>query len=100
MLLTESFIASFAECVFKADGDGDMVAVDIISRNAYKIAEYIRTAENILQKPFECVLGGGIVENHPDFVDRIRDFCAESECTVSVNTKNAAYGALNTAMKM
>ena len=93
----KSFIASFAECVFKADADGDMVAGDILARNARKIAEYVEAAENILQKPFECILSGGIVENHKDFVDRIRDFCAETECNITVNEKNAVYGALKLA---
>ena len=93
----KSFIASFAECVFKADSDGDMVAGNILARNAHKVAEHVITAESIIQKPFECILSGGIVENHMDFVDRIRDFCAETECNITVNEKNAVYGALKLA---
>lgn len=96
----KSFIASFAECVFAADDEGDMVAGDILGRNAYRISEYVKVAENILQKPFECVLSGGIVENHPDFVDRIRDFCAELECNITVSTQSAVFGALRLARKM
>ena len=58
---------------------------------------YVEAAENILQKSFECILSGGIVENNKDFVDRIRDFCAETECNITVNEKNAVYGALKLA---
>ena len=93
----KSFIASFAECVFAADEEGDMVAGAVLDRNAYKIAEYVTAADGILQEPFECILAGGIVENHPDFVGRIRDFCADIDCRITVNTENAVYGALKLA---
>jgi len=77
-----------------------MVAGTILDRNAYKIAEYVTAADGILQEPFECIVAGGIVENHADFVGRIRELCADIDCKITVNTENAVYGALTSARKM
>lgn len=57
------FIAELSECVFEADEAGDMIAGEILARNAEALCEYLSTAHLILQKPFKTVLGGGAFEN-------------------------------------
>lgn len=94
------YIASLAECVFLADDEGDMVAGNILQRNAYALYEYLEAAYKILEKPFTCVIGGGIAENHSSFTDLLKDISKNLPCEILINSRGAEYGALELARRI
>lgn len=70
----QSFIASFATCVFEAYQAGDEVAKKILHENAKAISEHI----NIGFKNYSCgnklVLAGGIITKNQIFADIMKQY--------------------------
>lgn len=91
------FIALFAGCVFEADAEGDMVAGNILQRNAACLAASLDTAYTILGKPFRAVLGGGVFEHHQIYMERVREL-VEAPAELFLTPLSPVFGALKQAM--
>lgn len=67
-----AYIASFADTVFEGCRRGDTVSLDIMKRNAGYISSLINTAGRLFDGSFAVALGGGILQNYPEFQKEIR----------------------------
>jgi N-acetylglucosamine kinase-like BadF-type ATPase len=67
-----AFIASFAECVFRAREMGDITARRIFNRCASDLSDLIWAAYKDLGGPYDLILNGGIFRNFPEYADVVR----------------------------
>jgi N-acetylglucosamine kinase-like BadF-type ATPase len=67
-----AYIASFADTVFEGCRRGDAISLDIMKRNAGYISSLINTAGRLFDGSFAVALGGGILQNYPEFQKEIR----------------------------
>ncbi len=91
-------IASLAPCVFEADDRGDMIAGQILERNIAYLAGYVEAACQMSNETLDVVLGGGVFEHHPSYVERLRRVCADLDANLYLSPKRQLDGALSIAM--
>ena len=90
----KSFIASFAETVFKGFERKDKICGEILDRNAGYIGEYLNTAGKILGNKCKVVFSGGINTNYSDiWLNKVFSFC-DYEIDAAVAKTPPVYGAL------
>ncbi len=92
-------IASFAPCVFEADDMGDMVAGEILDRNVGCLASYVEAACEMANEPIKVVLGGGVFEHHPSYVERLCRATADLDAEICLSPRRQIDGALNIAIE-
>lgn len=88
-----AYIASFADTVFLGCRNGDKVSIEIMQRNAEYIAGLIKTAGRHFEDEFTVALGGGILQNYPEFRSAIRILVPERINLVTADMPQA-YGAV------
>ncbi len=66
-----TYIASFAEVVFRAYEQGDQVAESIISENANRVAEVINQTAKEFPGCKTVILSGGLNQNCPAYLERL-----------------------------
>lgn len=91
------YIASFAGAVFKGRKMGDWACEDIFENGSYQMADLTYAAEPYFEDEFTVVMGGGIVNNFPEYVEAIR---AKSSPRAKLVLQEAppVYGAAVEAM--
>ncbi len=67
-----AYIASFAECVFRAREMGDITARRIFNRCASDLSDLVWAAYQELGGPYDLILNGGIFRNFPEYADVIK----------------------------
>ena len=67
-----AYVASFANCVFVARRQGDLVARNIFNTCAADMANVIWSAYRELGGAFDLVLNGGIFRNFPEYAKAVR----------------------------
>lgn len=92
-----SYVASFAETVFEARRQGDVVARRIFTKCAQDIADVIWAARKRMGGPFDIVFNGGIFSNFPEYANAV---CALAPEDINVIFSNVppAYGCAVEAM--
>lgn len=68
-----AYIASFAPAVFRARRDGDPAAAEIFERQSALLADLTFAAARFFPGDFPVVIGGGIAEHYPEYVEAIRE---------------------------
>ena len=90
----KSFIASFAETVFRGFERKDKICGEILDRNAAYIGECLNTAGKILGNKCKVVFSGGINTNYSDiWLNKVLSFC-DYEIDAAVAKTPPVYGAL------
>ncbi len=92
-----AYIASFADCVFKARDMGDVVARRIFSECASDLADVVWGAYKKLGTPFKLVLNGGIMRNYPEYAKAIIAL-SPKEVTFIMSDVPPVYGCAVEAM--
>ena len=90
-----AYISSFAHVVFNARAQGDAVAQKIFDDGVDYFAEALQTAYRHLgEKPFRCVLGGGIFLHHPEYGAAVRARAPQGCELITLETPAVYGGAL------
>jgi len=87
----QSFIASFASCVFRAFSSGDEVAAAIIDENAKALSEVINYA-SCRHKIRKVILSGGIITNENAFAEAVKKYL-DKNIRCIITEKPQIYGA-------
>ena len=67
------YIASFAKAVFEGRKMGDWACEEIFENGSYLMADLTYAAEPLFEGEFTVVMGGGIVNHFPEYVEAIRE---------------------------
>ncbi len=92
-----AYIASLAPAVFRARKDGDPAAIEIFERQSALLADLTFAAARFFPGDFPVVIGGGIAEHYPEYVDAIRAKC-DPRADLIASTAPPVYGAAVLAM--
>ena len=92
-----AFISSFAPLVFEAYRQGDEAATYVFENNSSELAGLIAAASKRFSGDFPVVLGGGIIQNFPEYEDAIRRKSPQGAKLVKLNLP-PVYGALVEAL--
>ena len=66
-----AYVASFADCLFKAAAMGDEAAVEIFRSSARELAQLPAEARKREGSGFKIVMNGGIFSNYPDYAAEV-----------------------------
>lgn len=88
----QSYVASFAPCVFKAYENGDDVAEHILRQNADCLAELINFAVNHCDVGKYVVASGGIIRQNPMFCKLLQERL-DADIEIDVPDYPPVYGA-------
>lgn len=95
----QSYVASFASCVFRAYNEGDEVALDILNNNAKALSELINHASASHHIYENVILSGGILTNDEVFSSIMKKYL-NKDIKVTVADKPQVCGACILAAKM
>ncbi len=95
--LGRGYVASYADCVFKARDMGDVAARRIFNENASDLADVIWGAYRRLGGPFTLIMNGGIVTHYKEYADAIKAM-APKDVTYIISDVPPAYGCAVEAM--
>ncbi len=95
--LGRGYVATYADCVFKARDMGDIEARRIFNELAADLADVIWAAYKRMGAPFTLIMNGGIVTHHPEYADAIRAL-APKDVTYIFSDVPPAYGCAVEAM--
>lgn len=88
----QSYVASFAPCVFKAYENGDEVAAQILEQNADCLAQLINFAVDNCDVGKYVVASGGIIRQNPAFCELLKERL-DSRIELEVPEYPSVYGA-------
>ena len=71
-----AYIASFAHLVFEGKKAGDQICRKIFETGAKNLAELTFAAEKYFPGEFPVVLGGGIFNAYPEYVEAVKSFAS------------------------
>ncbi len=90
-------IASLSKAVFQGRAMGDPVCREIFDTQASLLADLTYVAQRYFTGPFDVVLGGGIVNHYPEYVEAIREKSAPGARLI-LQQAPPVYGAAIEAM--
>lgn len=95
----KTYIASFAECVFKAFEQGDSEAQRIIEQNVSEVVKIITSANNFFdKKDVKIVICGGL-SNQKEILSRYFDKYLNKDIKITFNNEAMVKGAVEIARK-
>ena len=92
------FIASLSRVVFDAYEDGDEAAIEIIDRNAKRLAEMLNIGVRVHGATPRAVASGGIFEHHTEIMQK--HIAKYTDVEIVISTLPPIYGACRQAHKL
>lgn len=95
----KKYIASFADVVFAAAGQGDLAAMEILQENMAFVAQMVETAQSEFSQPVPVYFSGGISKCHDTLFPMIRKHLSREMELIPLEQEPVS-GAVNHAARL